>query len=136
LSKSGFIDLHSHVLPGIDDGCTVLQDSLTCVRELMTHGFVGTVCTPHMCVDEYPENTPANVARFVETLQQQLHDADIDYPLWAGGELRLADETVSWLEEYGAPTLGPGRYVLTDYWGIQWPDSADQAIARSAESGH
>jgi protein-tyrosine phosphatase len=136
LSRIGFIDLHSHVLPGIDDGCTSLDDSLACVQELIAHGFVGTVCTPHMCVTEYPEIRPASVAGYVERLQQQLREAGVDYPLWAGGELRLAEETVSWLEEHGVPTLGPGRHVLTDYWGDYWPACADRALAWLFEQGY
>lgn len=89
-----------------------------------------------MCVEEYPEITPTTVAGYVERLQQQLREAGIDYPLWPGGELRLAEETVSWLEEHGAPTLGPGRYVLTDYWGDRWPDYADRALAWLFEQGY
>jgi protein-tyrosine phosphatase len=136
LSSSGFIDLHSHVLPGIDDGCTSLEDSLSCVRELIAHGFVGTVCTPHMCVPEYPEIHPASVRRYVEQLQEQLRGAGLDYPLWAGGELRLAENTIPWLEEHGVPTLGPGRHVLTDYWGDRWPAYTDQTLAWLSEQGY
>lgn len=136
MSRIGYIDLHSHVLPGIDDGCTSLEDSLACVKQLMDHGFVGTVCTPHMCVAEYPKIKPATVAGYVERLQEQLSEAGIDYPLWAGGELRLAAETVGWLEEHGTPTLGKSRHVLTDYWGDRWPACADRALAWLLDQGY
>ena len=106
------------------------------MRELITHGFVGTVCTPHMCVTEYPEITPVNVERYVKRLQEQLIEAGIDYPLWAGGELRLAENTIDWLQEFGVPTLGPGRHVLTDYWGDRWPAYADEALAYLSEQGY
>jgi protein-tyrosine phosphatase len=128
LSLSGLLDLHSHLLPGIDDGCRSLDESLACVRTLLEHGYAGTVCTPHMCVDAFPTITPANVAVWVAALRQELKRAGIDYRLWAGGEVRLAENTVAWFRVHGVPMLGESRCVLVDYWGRSWPEYCDPAI--------
>lgn len=130
------IDVHSHLLPGIDDGCRSLDESLACVRSLMAHGFVGTVCTPHMAVDSFPDNTPANIEGKVARLREQLRAAELDYQLWAGGELRLDEDTLAWLHRHGAPTLGLGPYVLVDYWGQQWPSFADEVIDYLCAEGY
>ena len=127
-SSHGFLDLHSHLLPGIDDGCTSLQQSLACVRRLIERGFTGTVCTPHIWLQEFPENTPATIARRVADLQEQLAEHGFDYPLWAGGEVRIAWDTMSWFEQHGVPTLGDSRAVLIDYWGRSWPDYGDSVV--------
>jgi protein-tyrosine phosphatase len=133
---ANFIDLHSHLLPGIDDGCRNVEESLACVRKLLENGFTGTVCTPHMGIDAFPENVPDNIAIRVETLQEQLLAAGLEYQLWAGGELRIGDDTIAWLREHGVPTLGPSRMVLVDYWGSQWPDYADSVIEHLIDQGY
>src|SRR5262245_16596291 len=119
------IDLHSHLLPGIDDGCRTIKESLACVRSLLNHGFTGTVCTPHVGMTNFPENIPANIAKQVDMLQQRVRATRLEYQLWAGGELRIGEDTLSWLREHGVPTLGRSRGVLIDYWGTQWPIYAD-----------
>src|SRR5271165_6658164 len=105
----GFIDLHSHVLPGIDDGCISVEESLACVRRLQAHGFVGTVCTPHILPDIYPHNTPAQIAPRVAALRERLRQEGLDYSLWAGGEVRIDAGTISWFTSMGVPTLGPSN---------------------------
>lgn len=135
MSHTGLIDLHSHLLPGVDDGCRTLEESLACVRNLVEHGFSGSVCTPHMAIGDFAENTPANIAGRVRILQEQLKVARLDYELWAGGELRIADDTLSWLGEHGVPTLGPSHHVLVDYWGSHWPACADAVIEHLLREG-
>jgi protein-tyrosine phosphatase len=130
------IDFHSHLLPGIDDGCHSIDESLTCVRSLVEHGFRGTVCTPHMAIEAFPENTPEHVARRVHALQEHLHAAGLDYQLWPGAELRIAEDTLPWIHEHGVPTLGPSRYVLVDYWGSYWPAYADAVIDNLLQAGY
>ena len=133
---NGFLDLHSHLLPGIDDGCVTLEHSLECVRRLLEHGFTGTVCTPHVWLNEFPENTPANIAARVARLEEQLVEQGLDYRLWPGGEVRIAADTTAWFEQHGVPTLGPSRAVLVDYWGRSWPDYADQVIEYLFAAGY
>lgn len=124
LPSTGRIDLHSHLLPGIDDGCETSEESLACIRRLIEQGYVGAVCTPHVTRESFPENTPALIADEVVELQQAVADAGLAFQLWPGGEVRLTASTVAWLEEAGVPTLGQGRTVLVDYWGRSWPPYA------------
>ncbi|MEM7810305.1 MAG: CpsB/CapC family capsule biosynthesis tyrosine phosphatase [Planctomycetota bacterium] len=138
---TGFIDLHSHLLPGLDDGCVDVGESLACVRRLIEAGFVGTVCTSHMAVGFLPHVTPTAVADGVARLRSVLADEGIDYRLWTGGELRLGTETPAWLDRHGVPTLGDGPYVLTDYWGDMgrggdWPDACEETLDRLLADGY
>lgn len=127
-SQGSRIDLHSHLLPGIDDGCKSLSDSLACIERLRKQGFRGTVCTPHILPTIYPHNTPANVAEEVARLRATLRERGIEYELWTGGEVRLAAETINWFETMGVPTLGDSSCVLVDYWGKTWPTFADRTL--------
>lgn len=126
IPPAGRIDLHSHLLPGVDDGCRTVDDSLECVRKLISRGFVGSVCTPHMWPAMFPQNMPQTVGPAVTSLQEQIDAAGLTYRLWPGGELRLDPFIDSWVKEVGVPTLGPGRCVLVDFWGVDWPDDATE----------
>jgi protein-tyrosine phosphatase len=117
----GRVDVHSHLLPGVDDGCQTIDDSLACVRRLKEVGYVGSVCTPHMWPETLPGNTPAHVKPWVQSLQQAIDDAGLDYRVWPGGELRLFDGVIDWMQAHGVPTLAGSRCVLVDYWDRRWP---------------
>jgi protein-tyrosine phosphatase len=118
----GRIDLHSHLLPGIDDGCQNLDESFECVRQLKEAGYVGTVCTPHVWREMFPANLPINIEPWTQKLQASLRDAGVDYAIWPGGEVRLFDGIVDWFQDNGVPTLAGTHYVLMDFWSEAWPD--------------
>lgn len=128
LPPTGWLDLHCHLLPGIDDGCRSLAEALACVRQLQKHNFTGSVCTPHIWPRQFPDNVPVKIERFVARLNEHLQEQGFSYPLWAGGEVRMDEDTIAGFEEHGVPTLGPSRCVLIDFWGQTWPDCCDQVI--------
>jgi len=120
--SSGRIDIHTHLLPGIDDGCRDIEQALTCVRAWMAAGFVGSICTPHVGPGFFQENTPDNIEQWVPELRQAIASAGLNYKLWDGGEVRILPETIEWFSYWGLPTLGEGNCVLLDWWGTEWPD--------------
>lgn len=129
IPADGYLDLHCHILPGVDDGCRNLDESLTVVRRWAEAGFSGAVCTPHVCTTWFPDNNPARIIAWTTALQLAIQDAGIAFTLWPGGEVRLAEKTIEWFREFGVPTSGPGRAVLIDWWGTDWPDFCNQTIA-------
>lgn len=132
----GKIDLHSHLLPGVDDGCVDLEHTLQCIATLQSHGYVGSVCTPHIMPAEYPDNNPRLVAEGVAVLRDQLQQRGIDYQLWPGGELRLWPEAVDWMTANGVPTLGESRCVLMDMWHHDWHECIDRICDWLLEQGY
>lgn len=134
--QPGRIDLHSHLLPQVDDGCACVEDSLACVRELLAHGYEGTICTPHVWGELFPDNTPARIARWVDRLRERLAVEGLSYRLWPGGELRLHDNAVPWMRVHGVPTLAGSNCVLTDFWADHWPDYVDRTFAWLLDEGY
>ena len=57
---SGFVDIHSHILPGIDDGSKCIEDSLQMVKELNKLGFKKIIGTPHTYPGLY-DNTKSKI---------------------------------------------------------------------------
>ncbi|MFI4861657.1 MAG: tyrosine-protein phosphatase [Phycisphaerales bacterium JB063] len=132
----GRIDIHSHVLPGIDDGCTTLTESIQAVRTLIAHGYSATFCTPHCWPTLYPANTPKHIGIWVQALRQALEREGLDYTLYAGGELRLYPDVIPWMQSHGVPTLGGTRFVLCDFWEKKWPKWADHAFDWLLDRGY
>ncbi len=133
---SGYIDIHSHLLPGVDDGCADLEQSLACVHRLMEAGFVGSICTPHIYPEIFPDNKPTNIAQWTRQLRQALADNGVDYPIWSGGELRLLPDSVSWMQEHGVPTLAESRCVLMDFWEKKWPRCVEETMRWLLDNGY
>lgn len=136
LPPTGLLDLHCHILPGIDDGCQELTQSLECVRLWIDAGFSGAVCTPHVCTTWYPDNNPRRIAGWVQALQREIDAVGWRFDLWTGGEVRLGHRTIDWFAEFGVPTLGPGKAVLIDWWGNDWPVCCDATIEYLLAAGY
>ncbi len=86
------IDLHCHVLPGIDDGPATIEASVALARAAAAAGAQTIVATPHVSWD-YP-NDAATIARLVDTVNERLAQEQIDVTVRAGAELaftRIAD---------------------------------------------
>ncbi len=106
------IDLHAHILPGVDDGPANLEGSFALARAAVDAGTGQIVATPHINEDHFiePEDIPPAVAH----LNQQLADASINIVVRAGGEIalpRLLDLQESELAGLG---LGGGPYLLLE----------------------
>jgi len=119
------IDIHSHLLPNIDDGCKSDEETIVCVRRLKAAGYVGSICTPHIWPELFPQNLPLQVRAWAARLSDLLEDMGIEYHVWPGGELRLYDGVIPFMEKNGVPTLADSRFVLMDFWDKQWPKWAN-----------
>lgn len=106
-----FVDFHSHLVPGIDDGAVDSVDSLEMARILASYGFSTVHCTPHLIRGGF-ENRPDGVRSGVAALQEQLADAEIPVHLVAGTE-HYFDEYLMDLVP-GALTVGGSRYLLVE----------------------
>jgi protein-tyrosine phosphatase len=109
------LDLHSHILPGIDDGAQGPEDSLAIARAAVAHGIDLLAATPHVR-DDYP--TPVETMEAaVATLRSSLLLADIPLNIRGGGEI-----AVEWLERL--PEKALRRFGLAgnpDYLLVEFP---------------
>ena len=73
LIPEGFIDIHSHILPGIDDGAKNIEESLLLISEVKKLGFKKIICTPHTYPGLY-NNTSESIIKSFEKLKRELTD--------------------------------------------------------------
>jgi protein-tyrosine phosphatase len=83
------IDLHCHLLPGIDDGPRSMDESAILAAALARDGVATVAATPHLRAD-HPDVRPAELAERVTELRRELHGRGIEIEVAAGGELDMA----------------------------------------------
>jgi protein-tyrosine phosphatase len=124
---TGRIDVHSHLLPGVDDGCKTVQESVQCARMMADAGYTHCFCTPHVW-PHLAENTAANIPLNTARLQEALNLAGVRLKLAPGGEINLRPDLPETppdaLVSYGMRR----RYVLVDLWADTLPAFFDRAI--------
>lgn len=105
------IDLHCHILPGLDDGPKTLDEALLLGERLIAQGVTTVVATPHRLHLQFPECPMEKVTALRETLQQRL---DGRLRLCAGAEVRLVPELKELLHRRDL-FLNGSRYLLLEF---------------------
>lgn len=126
----GRFEVHAHILPGVDDGCPSIDESLTCARHLVDCGYRMLFCTPHIWPG-YPENTWKNIVRWTKDLQAKFTAGGLPLQLFPGGEINLPGmwPTLSHWDRADVPTYGvDGRYVLIDFWADALPPEFEPGV--------
>jgi protein-tyrosine phosphatase len=107
-------DMHSHILPGIDDGAPDLETSLELIRGMKELGYQKLIATPHIMWDMYP-NTPAIIREKLEIVRDAVRQEGIDIAIEAAAEYFL-DEHVEELLQKKEPLLTiSGNKVLAEF---------------------
>jgi protein-tyrosine phosphatase len=122
----GRIDVHAHLLPGVDDGCKTVAESIACARVLVANGYTHAFCTPHIWA-KYAGVSRTSVPVWCSVLQKELDAAEVLLKLLPGGELNLFQGVTQTPADEVVP-LGLGKYVLVDMWAAELPDFFSDAI--------
>lgn len=91
------IDMHSHMIPGIDDGAANIDESIAMIKAFQEMGYSGIVTTPHIKSDYYP-NDSASILTGLNTLRQGLAENNINFPVKAAAEYYVDDRFMELLE--------------------------------------
>ncbi|MHB1843564.1 MAG: tyrosine-protein phosphatase [Deltaproteobacteria bacterium] len=111
MAQPGYIDLHCHLLPALDDGAQSTEDALLMARALAAAGFTDVAPSPHA----WPELPPASVAAERRAaLAQRFAEEGIELRLHPNAENRLDAELLERLERGDARPMGAGRYLLVE----------------------
>lgn len=117
---TGRIDVHSHLLPGIDDGCSSPEESLACAARMVEAGYTHSFCTPHIW-PSLAHNTPEAISLRTAELQTRLDAAGIALKLIPGGELNLRADLAA-TPAGQLPTYAmAGKHCLFDIWVDRLP---------------
>ena len=106
------LDFHSHILPGLDDGATDMNNALELASAMQSWGFERVTCTPHI-TNKY-RNTPDGMLPVFEKMQEALDSKGIDLDIKLSAEYRLVPET--WPEVLEKNWIMPieDKYILME----------------------
>lgn len=107
------IDLHCHILPGVDDGAPNLEVALAMARCAVADGITLTACTPHIYPGLY-ENTRDAIQAAIQAFQAELDVAEIPLSLTIGADTHLAPNLIADIRSGNIPTLAGSRYFLLE----------------------
>lgn len=129
------VDLHSHLLPGIDDGAKSMPDSLALIRELQQMGFRKLITTPHVMGELYP-NKPETILNQCQAVREALGaEPDITVSLHTAAEYMLDELFGEKLDNAELLTL-PGRRVLVEMSFISAPPNLEEYLFRLQAKGY
>ncbi len=120
------IDLHSHILPGIDDGAKSFDVSLAILKGLREHGVSDVVATPHFVNGSSYMSTVAENRQLVEMLQEKADEADLDIEIHLGNEIYIDRDIPKLLHSHMITTMDESKYLLVELpMSGEYPDYED-----------
>jgi protein-tyrosine phosphatase len=128
------VDMHSHVLPGIDDGAKTPQDSVILIRKMMDLGIKKIIATPHVMIDFY-RNTPETIASSLASLKAELEKEKIDILIETAAE-HYFDETFEQRVADGKLMTMGDNYVLFEFSFINQPPNVIPVLQKMNDMGY
>jgi protein-tyrosine phosphatase len=128
------IDLHAHILPGLDDGVSTVEEARELARRAVADGITAIAATPHVR-DDYP-TTPAQMEAAVRDLRRELRVADIAVEILPGGEIALDRLGLLDREDLLRFSLAQsGRYLLVEFPYVGWPLALETSLWKVRAAG-
>lgn len=129
------VDMHSHILPGLDDGSENLEQSLELVQAMKALGYRKLIMTPHIMNDFY-KNTPQGIREKLQLLQSAVTQAGIEMELGCAAEYYL-DEGLLQKLDAGEELLTFGNnYLLFETSFLNEPLNLREAIFKMRSNGY
>ena len=127
------VDLHSHLIPGIDDGAKTLDDSIQLILELKALGFHKIITTPHIMSDYY-RNTPESINSGLYLLRTELLKRNIDIEIEAAAEYYYDEYFLELLKTDNLLTIHK-EYLLFELSYLTKPSGIDEVIFKIQTKG-
>jgi protein-tyrosine phosphatase len=132
--SSIMVDLHSHVLPGIDDGAQTPGESIVLIKKMMELGIKKIIATPHIMADYY-KNTPGTINDALNILKAELKKENITINIEAAAE-HYFDETFEERVNDNRLMIMGDNYVLFEFSFISQPLNAIAVIQKLNDLGY
>ncbi len=123
----GFVDIHNHILPGIDDGAKTVEDSIALIKGFGEFGVNNFIATPHIMYNYYP-NTPNSIANSLTLLQNELAKIDLSNVTISASAEHMIDSNFETILEQGEIMPMKKENLLVEMSYLQRPINFDGAI--------
>ena len=108
------IDLHSHIIPYVDDGSRRLEDSINLVKEAIELGITDIVFTPHYEITPNRVIPNVNINEAFDNFKNELQKEELNINVYLGNEVTLESGIVYQIKKKGCLTLNDSKYILLE----------------------
>lgn len=105
-----YFDIHTHIVPGVDDGADSLEESLEMISQMREQGVLNIVATPH-----YPDGKTEKIKDAFDMLKKSVEDKYPDMKLYLGNELLNGPGVIEALKDKKALTIAGTKYILVEF---------------------
>jgi protein-tyrosine phosphatase len=121
-------DIHSHLIPGIDDGAQTMSDSLEMLKIFQDSGYKKVITTPHIMSDYY-RNTPQIINTGLSDLKREIKSNGIDIEIEAAAEYNVEPDFEEIIKNNNVLTFGgKNKYVLIELSFFSEPNRLNETI--------
>lgn len=131
------IDLHCHLLPGIDDGPATIEESLALAKLAIANGITGAVVTPHIHIGRY-DNTLHSIGVAFQRFKAELERQSIPLQLGMAAEVRIGFEMFQLVSNGQLPFLGVldnNKVLLVEFPHSHIPPGSDKLMVWLLDQG-
>lgn len=107
------IDIHSHLIPNVDDGAKSPEETIELIKEAREAGITDIILTPHYIINSYEQNAETLIL-LKDKLQQIINSENINVNLHIGMEVYITDNLVEILKQNKILTLADSKYLLME----------------------
>ncbi len=129
------VDMHSHLLPGIDDGSPDAVTSVAYIKKMMELGYRKFITTPHAYPDLYPNN-PATIQAALAVLKKQLQEEAVDVEVHAAAEYFIDDSFADRLKNKEQFLTLHKNFVLVEISFMQAPPDLNEVLFELIVQGY
>ena len=107
------IDMHSHILPGIDDGSQSIEESIKMIKEAKEAGFTEIISTSHYIEESYNFSKQER-ERIIKNINEELERENIDIKIYNGAEAYISTNLTELIQKEELPTINESKYLLME----------------------
>ena len=108
------IDIHNHLLYGVDDGVKTIEESIDVLKDLYKEGYTDIILTPHYIKNTSYASTISDNYKKLKKLRTKLKEENIDINLYLGNEIFIDDDIYDELTIGRASTMNGTRFILVE----------------------
>jgi len=128
-------DIHSHILPGIDDGAQNIEESIMMVKSFIDQGYTKIITSPHIHSTRYKNNKNSIQAAY-ELLQNALIQHNLNLNIEYTAEYHFDQEFLGLIKKDEIISFGQEKYVLVEFSFLMPPVGVDRVFTLLSEKGY
>ncbi len=135
MNREGFFDVHTHILPAVDDGASSMKITKEMLKEAYKQGIRYMIATPHYMKGE--KKVPIEQLRqCLQRVQEEAYQISPEFRLYFGNELYYSDSVLEDIENGLAATLAESDYILVEFSVTAQYREIYQGLRKGIEMGY